>query len=133
MIAANLLEVIFENRSAIDKNSMIDVFLHVALLHGYDDCCSVGLGLLALQLEHACRSDRDQPAGRRIRERASTAGPCTSTYRGTGVVRCTTVRHLTSAACISRLRQQDTDSLLRDRLSPAGRHWRRQRSQITGN
>ena len=69
------------------------------------------------------RSGRGQPAGRGFCERTSPARLCAASYCGVGADGGASLRHLPTTARLPRLRVQDPDPLLRDRLDPPRLHW----------
>ena len=75
---------------------------------------------------HPTRSDGRQPAGWRLRQRAPPAGECEKEDRGARSARRASLRHLSPAARLPWLRQQDPHALLRNGLHQTGFHRRQQ-------
>ena len=62
------------------------------------------------------RSNRGESAGRCFRQWAAASGSRAQAHRRAGADGRATVRHLAPASRVARLRQQDPDALLRDRI-----------------
>ena len=77
------------------------------------------------------RSNRGESAGRCFRQWEAASGSRAQAHRGAGADGRATMRHLAATARVARLRQQDTDSLLRDRLHQTGLE-RRPESETQG-
>ena len=66
------------------------------------------------------RSNRGESAGRGVCQRAPTSGSRAQAHRRAGADGRATVRHLAPASRVARLRQQDPDALLRNRIHETG-------------
>ena len=75
------------------------------------------------------RSSGSQPVGRSVRQRPTAAGLRPPADRAAGAAGRAPVRHIAPTSSQSRMRLQDPDPLLRDRIHPARIRGRQQQTQ----